>query len=312
MNDNPQWERQLLEKLAMASLVEQRRTRQWKIFFRLAWLVIIGAAVFGLFYTKDEVPGERLIGDGHTATLQLKGVIDSDNDTAEKLITGLNDAYRDKNTRGIIIQANSPGGSPVLSGMVYDEIRRQKKLHPAIPLYVVVEEVCASGCYYIAAAADKIFVDKASIIGSIGVLSDGFGFTGVMEKLGVERRLKTSGENKAMGDPFSPLNPKQEAIRQQLLDDIHQQFISAVKDGRGARLHNDPELFSGLIWLGTKSIPLGLADGYGTVHSVARDVIKSEKTVDYTPEDTFPSRFARRLGVEFSSGVKGLFDPRFF
>lgn len=312
MNDTPNWERQLVEKLAMAALVEQRRARRWKIFFRLVWLGIIGGLLATAFLRNEDKSAEALTGGGHTAVISLEGVIDSENNTAEKLSAALEDAYSDHGTRGIIIEANSPGGSPVLSGMAYDEIRRQKKLHPSIPVYVTVQEVCASGCYYIAAAADKIFVDKASIIGSIGVLSDGFGFTGLMDKLGVERRLKTAGENKAMGDPFSPTNPKQEAIRQQLLDDIHQQFIKAVKDGRGSRLKNDPQLFSGMVWIGEKGIPLGLADGLGSTRSVARDVIKAEKTVDYTQQDDLSSRVARKIGVEFAGGVRSLFNTRLF
>nr|WP_199065928.1 S49 family peptidase [Chromobacterium sp. ASV5] len=311
MSEHPNWERELLQKLASASLVEQRRSRQWKIFFRLIWLAIFGFIVVNLFMRGGEKAASGL-GGGHTAVIALDGAISSDNDSANKLIAGLNDAYGDGNTRGIIIAANSPGGSPALSGMAYDEIRRLKKLHPAIPVYVVVSEVCASGCYYIASAADKIYVDKASVIGSIGVLSDGFGFTGAMEKLGVERRLKTAGENKAMGDPFSPLNPKHEAIRQQLLDDIHQQFIQAVKAGRGPRLKDNPQLFSGMVWLGEKGIPLGLADGYGTVQSVARDIVKAEKTVDYTQQDDISSRVARRFGVEFAGGVKSLFNTQLF
>jgi protease-4 len=312
MNDTPNWERQLVEKLAMAAVVEQRRARRWKIFFRLVWLGIIGGLLATAFLRNEDKSAEALTGSGHTAVISLDGVIDSENNTAEKLSAALEDAYNDHGTRGIIIEANSPGGSPVLSGMAYDEIRRQKKAHPAIPVYVTVQEVCASGCYYIAAAADKIFVDKASIIGSIGVLSDGFGFTGLMDKLGVERRLKTAGENKAMGDPFSPVNPKQEAIRQQLLDDIHQQFIKAVKDGRGSRLKNDPQLFSGMVWIGEKGIPLGLADGLGNTRSVARDVIKAEKTVDYTQQDDLSSRVARKIGVEFAGGVRSLFNTRLF
>jgi len=312
MNDTPNWERQLLEKLAMASLVEQRRARRWKIFFRLLWLCLIGGLFATAYLRNQDKSAEKLSGDGYTAVISLDGVIDSENNTAEKLSEALEDAYADHNTKGIIIEANSPGGSPVLSGMAYDEIRRLKKLHPAIPLYVTVQEVCASGCYYIASAADKIFVDKASIIGSIGVLSDGFGFTGLMDKLGVERRLKTAGENKAMGDPFSPLNPKQEAIRQQLLDDIHQQFIQAVKDGRGKRLKDDPLLFSGMVWIGEKGIPLGLADGLGSTRSVARDVIKAEKTVDFTQQDDLSSRVARKIGVEFAGGVRTLFNTRLF
>ncbi|OHX14587.1 protease [Chromobacterium sphagni] len=313
MSDTPNWERQLLEKLATAALVEQRRARQWKIFFRLAWLMIIGVIVVSLFMRHEDKTGSGLAGgSGHSAVIKLDGVISSDNDSGEKLVEALDQAFRDRNTKGIIIEANSPGGSPVLSGMVYDEIRRLKKLHPPTPVYVVVSEVCASGCYYIAAAADKIFVDKASIVGSIGVLSDGFGFTGAMDKLGIERRLKTAGENKAMGDPFSPVNPKHEAIRQQLLDDIHQQFIQAVRDGRGKRLQNDPQMFSGMVWLGEKAIPLGLADGLGTVPSVARDVIKADKTVDYTQQDDFSSRVARRIGVQFAGGVKSLFNTELF
>ncbi|WP_374555389.1 S49 family peptidase [Aquitalea pelogenes] len=312
MNDTPNWERQLVEKLAMAALVEQRRARRWKIFFRLVWLGIIGGLLATAFLRNEDKSAEALTGGGHTAVISLEGVIDSENNTAEKLSAALEDAYGDSGTRGIIIEANSPGGSPVLSGMAYDEIRRLKKQHPAIPVYVTVQEVCASGCYYIAAAADKIFVDKASIIGSIGVLSDGFGFTGLMDKLGVERRLKTAGENKAMGDPFSPTNPKQEAIRQQLLDDIHQQFIKAVKDGRGSRLKSDPQLFSGMVWIGEKGIPLGLADGLGSTRSVARDVIKAEKTVDYTQQDDLSSRVARKIGVEFAGGVRSLFNTRLF
>jgi protease-4 len=304
------WERELLEKLAMASLVEQRRSRRWKIFFRLVWLAIALAVAAAVFWRDEDsaVAATR----PHTAIIRLDGVIDSENDSANKLIDGLQSALDDKGTRGVIIQANSPGGSPVLSGMVYDEILRQRRLHPAIPVYVVVEEVCASGCYYIAAAANKIFVDKASIVGSIGVISDGFGFTGLMDKLGIERRLKTAGENKAMGDPYSPLNPKQEAIRQNLLDSIHRQFIQAVKSGRGSRLRETPETFSGMIWLGEQAIGLGLADGTGNVASIARDVIKADKTLDYTPQDDLGSRFARRLGVQLAGGVRALFDTRFF
>ncbi|AUH51723.1 S49 family peptidase [Chromobacterium sp. ATCC 53434] len=312
MNNDPNWERQLLERLASAALIEQRRSRQWKIFFRLAWLAVIGFIAVSLFMRGEDKTGASLTGGGHSAVIELDGAISSENDSGKKMVEALESAFRDKGTKGVIIDANSPGGSPVLSGMVYDEIRRQKQRHADIPVYVVVSEVCASGCYYIASAADKIFVDKASIVGSIGVLSDGFGFTGAMEKLGIERRLKTAGENKAMGDPFSPQNPKHEAIRQQLLDDIHQQFIAAVRAGRGKRLKDDPQMFSGMVWLGEKAIPLGLADGYGTVASVARDVVKADKTVDFTRQDDFSSRVARRIGVEFAGGVKSLFNTELF
>ncbi|RXZ42503.1 S49 family peptidase [Crenobacter cavernae] len=310
MNQDPNWERQLVERLASAALVEQRRTRQWKIFFRLVWLALAALVVAAMWSSSD---GEKTgvgLGGAHTALVDLDGAIDSDSKTVDKLVEGMEAAYKSGNTRGIVIRANSPGGSPVLSGMAYDEIKRLKKQHPDIPVVVAIEEVCASGCYYIAAAADKIYADKASIVGSIGVLSSSFGFTGTLEKLGVERRLMTAGANKAMGDPFSPENPQHEAIRRELIDDIHKQFIAAVKVGRGSRLKSDPDLFSGRVWLGDKSMPLGLIDGIGSARSVARDVIKAENIVDYTPQDDLTSRFARRFGVSVSDGVRGLFSSR--
>lgn len=299
---DPQWERQVLEKLALASVTEQRRSRQWKLFFRLAWLVLAILLVVGILRQKDD--GETGLTNGeHAALLNLSGEISTENHTAERMIKGLQKAFKNSGTQAVIIRANSPGGSPVLSGMVNDEIRRLKTEQPNIPVYVVVEEVCASGCYYIASAADKIFVDKASIVGSIGVLSDGFGFSGAMEKLGIDRRLMTAGSHKAMADPFSPRKPEDEAIRQALLNDIHRQFIDAVKAGRGKRLKDDPAIFSGLYWLGEKSIPLGLVDGYGTVDSVARDLVKTEHVQDITPGEDFIDRFAKRFGVGLSLGL---------
>ncbi|MCW3479247.1 S49 family peptidase [Neisseriaceae bacterium JH1-16] len=309
MNEQPNWERSVVEKLATSALTEQRRARQWKIFFRLVWLLLTLMVIWAIFF-RDNDKVDALASSDHTALINLEGVIDSQSDVANKLIDGLEAAYKDSGTKGVIIRANSPGGSPVLSGLAYDEIRRLRKLHPTIPVYVVVEDVCASGCYYIASAADKIFVDKASIIGSIGVLQDGFGFTGAMEKLGVERRLLTAGENKAMGDPFSPVNPKQQEIVKTLLDDIHQQFISAVKQGRGGRLKADTDMFSGRIWIGEQGVPLGLADGLGSVRSVARDVIKADKLVDVTPEDDITRRVARRFGVSLGEGFRSLFETR--
>ena len=306
MEQEPHWERQLIEKLASAGLIEQRRTRRWKTFFRLMWLGVALLALYGLFST----PALENHNGAHTALVALDGVIDSESQSSGKLLEGLQQAYDDSNTRGIIIRANSPGGSPALSGMANDEIRRLKSLHPNIPLYVVVEEVCASGCYYIAAAADRIYVDKASLVGSIGVISEGFGFNKAMDKLGIERRLAIAGSNKGMGDPFSPQEPRQEAIRQSLLNDIHQQFIAVVKQGRGQRLKTDPELFSGRVWLGSGAVPLGLADGLGSVNSVAREVIKAETVVDFTPDDDFASRVARQVGVAFRGSVNSLFDLR--
>ncbi|MDN0084858.1 S49 family peptidase [Crenobacter sp. SG2305] len=311
MNEQPNWERSVIEKLAMSALTEQRRARQWKIFFRLIWLLLILVLLWAIF-VRDNEKVDALSSGEHTAVINLDGVIDSQNDIANKLIDGLEAAYKDSGTKGVIIRANSPGGSPVLSGLAYDEIRRLRKLHPTIPVYVVVEDVCASGCYYIASAADKIFVDKASIIGSIGVLQDGFGFTGAMTKLGIERRLLTAGENKGMGDPFSPVNPKQQDIIKTLLGDIHQQFITAVKQGRGNRLKADPDMFSGRIWIGEQGVPLGLADGMGSVRSVARDVIKADKLIDVTPEDDITRRVARRFGVSLGEGFRSLFETRLF
>lgn len=306
MEQDRTWERQLIEKLATASLTEQRRARRWKIFFRLTWLAVLAGFVSLMFVDMESRNNSKAMGQPHTAVISLDGAIDSESNVTAKMLDGLNAAYEDSNTRGIIIRANSPGGSPALSGMANDEILRLKKLHPKVPVYMVVEEVCASGCYYIAAAADRIYVDKASIVGSIGVISDGFGFDKAMDKLGIERRLATAGSNKGMGDPFSPKNPQQEAIRQGLLDEIHGQFIAVVKQGRGKRLADDPDLFSGRVWLGSSSIKLGLADGLGSVGSVARDVIKAEELVDFTPDDDLASRVARRIGVSFSGGVRAM------
>ncbi|UDM17314.1 S49 family peptidase [Vogesella sp. XCS3] len=306
MEQDRTWERQLIEKLATASLTEQRRARRWKIFFRLTWLAVLAGFIGLMFVDMESRNNSKAMGQPHTAVVSLDGSIDSESNVTAKMLDGLNAAYEDSNTRGIIIRANSPGGSPALSGMANDEILRLKKLHPKVPVYMVVEEVCASGCYYIAAAADRIYVDKASIVGSIGVISDGFGFDKAMDKLGIERRLATAGSNKGMGDPFSPKNPQQEAIRQGLLDEIHGQFIAVVKQGRGKRLADDPDLFSGRVWLGSSSIKLGLADGLGSVGSVARDVIKAEELVDFTPDDDLASRVARRIGVSFSGGVRAM------
>jgi len=218
-------------------------------------------------------------------------------------MSSLHDAYDDKNTKGIILRINSPGGSPVQAGIINDEIKRQKKLHPKIPVYAVVEDICASGGYYIAAAADKIYVDKASIVGSIGVLMDGYGFTEVMKKVGVERRLMTAGENKAMLDPFSPLNPKHQALAQAMLNEIHEQFKTVVRQGRGSRLKETPEIFSGLFWSGEESIKLGLADALGSADYVARDIIKEEKIVDFTSQEDFTSRIAKRIGASMAKAI---------
>lgn len=299
------WERKTLEKLAFASLAEQKTRRRWGIFFKLlgfAYLTVVLALAF------DWGDTEKLADGRHTALVQLKGVIDSSGEaSADKINSALRSAFEDKGTAGVILRINSPGGSPVQSGIINDEIRRLRSKYPDIPLYVVVEDVCASGGYYVAAAADKIFVDKASLVGSIGVLMDGFGFTGTMDKLGVERRLLTAGENKGFLDPFSPQDPKQKLMAQAMLGEIHKQFIDVVKKGRGQRLKETPDMFSGLVWTGARSIELGLADDFGTVSSVARDVIKAEKVMDYTQKENIAERFAKRFGADMVQGaVKAL------
>ena len=291
-----------------ATIREQRDARRWRIFFRLVWLLIFITLVAVLW--NGGVKADKALASRHTALVTLRGVIDADGDaSAEKINDALDAAFKDSATAAVILRINSPGGSPVQAGMINDEIKRLRGEFPDKPLYVVVDEVCASGGYYAAAAADQIFVDKASIVGSIGVLSDGFGFTGTMVKLGVERRLQTAGKNKGLGDPFSPETDEQKAHLQTMLDEIHRQFIKVVRDGRGKRLKESPDLFSGLFWTGTQSIELGLADGYGTVESVARDVVKAEVVVDYTEKQSISERFARRLGASIgSSFVGGLFD----
>lgn len=296
MAEEPNWERAVLEKLALAALKEQRSARQWGIFFKLlgfSIVLLIVATAFGWLDTSDTIPGGK-----HTAVVELNGVIEPDGRaSAENVIAGLQAAFKDKNTQGVILRINSPGGSPVQAGQINDEMRRLKGKYPNTPLYAVVEDVCASGGYYVAVAADKIFVDKASMVGSIGVIMDSFGLVGTMDKLGVERRVITAGENKAFLDPFSPLSPKHREYAQQMLDEIHRQFIDTVKAGRGVRLKETPELFSGLVWNGSKSIDIGLADALGSVDSVARDVIKAEEMVDYTVKEKLTDRIARRFGA---------------
>ncbi len=304
------WERDVLERLMFATLREQRDARRWRIFFRFVWMLIVMLIIASLWTSGSRATDKGSLSSGgkHTALVSLRGVIDADGEgSAEKINDSLQAAFRDSTTAGVILRINSPGGSPVQAGIINDEIKRLRSTYPDKPLYVVVEEMCASGGYYAAAAADRIFVDKASIVGSIGVLSDSFGLTGAMEKLGVERRLHTAGKNKGIGDPFSPETDEQKAHLQAMLDEIHQQFIQVVRDGRGKRLHETPDLFSGLFWTGAESIKLGLADGYGTVESVARDVVKAEDVVDYTEKQSLTERFARRFGASVGSSFAGGF-----
>ncbi|MCL4802313.1 MAG: S49 family peptidase [Burkholderiales bacterium] len=293
------WERDTLQKLAFEALAEQRRRRRWGIFFKLLGFAYLTFVLFALFDLRADA--DALRGTKHSALVDVAGVIQAkSNASADNVTAALQSAFKDKNTKGVILRVNSPGGSPVQSGIIYDEIRRLRGKYPDIPIYAVVEDICASGGYYIASAADRIYVDKASIVGSIGVLMDQFGFTETMEKLGVERRVLTAGENKAFLDPFSPLDPEHVAHAKAMLGDIHRQFIDVVKKGRGTRLKDSPELFSGLMWTGAKSVELGLSDALGSVDSVARDVIKAEEIVDYTRKENIAERFARRFGAAFA------------
>ena len=295
MAENENWERELITKLATAALKEQRRARLWGIFFKLLTFAYI---TFAVLIAIDWKGAADITGKKHTALVEVNGVISPGSEaSAEKLNAALQAAFEDKNTQGVVMRINSPGGSPVQSQTVYDEMRRLRKKYPDIPLYVVVEDICASGAYFIASAADRIYVGKASLVGSIGVLLNGFGFTGLMDKLGVERRLITAGENKGFLDPFSPMQEKDREYAKELAKEIHQQFITAVRDGRGKRLKEAPDLFSGLVWTGQKSIELGLADAVGSLDSVARDVIKAEEIVDYTQKDNIAEKFAKRFGA---------------
>lgn len=297
------WERDLLNRLAFASLNEERRRRRWSIFFRILFFVYLFAIFFMAIPDRDR-EGDGLLKTSHTAMVQVTGLIaDGTRANAETIIKGLRRAFKDKRTKGVVLRINSPGGSPVQSGIVYDEIMRLKKLHPDIKLYAVISDVGASGGYYIAAAADEIYVNQASVVGSIGVLMNGFGFVDSMKKLGIERRLLTAGDNKGMLDPFSPLKEKDVAYIQTVLEQIHQQFIKAVKDGRGARLKESAELFSGRFWTGAQGVELGLADGLGDVDYVAREVIGAENVVDFTAREEFWERFAERFGASVAQGL---------
>lgn len=302
------WEREVLEKLAFATLREQRARRRWGIFFKFMTLALI---IFGLWLGLGPSVADMESVGPHTALIKIDGTIEAKGaGDAETVIASLTKAYADPGSVGLILQINSPGGSPVQAGMINDEITRLRKKYPQKPLYVVVNEVCASGGYYVAAAAERIYVNKASIVGSIGVLMDGFGFTGTMEKLGVERRLLTAGENKGFMDPFSPENETQKEYVLGMLNEIHQQFIDVVRQGRGKRLKDAPEIFSGLVWSGAQSVELGLADGFGTVESVARDEFNSSNIVDYTQREGLSDRVLRKFGAAAgTSAVKALSMP---
>lgn len=289
-----------LEALAREMMAERRSERRWRVFFRLAWLALVLAVVWAFLLNRSH---SNVPSGPHTALVELRGEISADSDaSAEQMIAGLRSAFEDSGARAVVLRINSPGGSPVQSGIINDEIHRLKTLHQK-KVYAVVEEVCASGAYYVAVAADEIYVNKASIVGSIGVLMDGFGFAGLMDKLGVERRLITAGDNKGMLDPFTAQDPRQRAYAQAMIDQVHQQFIQVVREGRGQRLKESADTFSGLFWNGEQAVALGLADKFGSLDYVAREVIKAEEVIDYTPRDNVAERLAKRFGASIGAGA---------
>ncbi len=297
------WEQETIEKVLLETVKEQRRARRWRIFFRLLIIVIIVGGISTAKFSKDEVGDSEK--DPQVAVINFKGVISDETQNYKQVMDGLNTALKDKNTVGVIIRANSPGGSPVYSDILNQDITRLRKLYPKKPIYVVVEEVCASGCYYAAAAADSIYANPSSIVGSIGVIYTGFGATDAMKKLGVDSRLLISGKNKAMGYPFVPENKEQTEMQQQMLDEIHTLFINAVKQGRGNKLaESNPDLFSGRYWIGQDALKLGLIDGFGSVNSIARDKFKSENLVDFTPDEDPFDKVAKKLGVTMVDSAK--------
>jgi len=301
------WERKVLEDLAFASIKEQRRSRRWGIFFKLLGFGYLFLLI-GLMMSSDDVLKAKT--GKHTALINVQGVIANDAEaSADYVVTGLRNAFEDKNTVGVIMRINSPGGSPVQSGYINDEIKRLRGKYPDIPFYAVISDIGASGAYYIAAAADKIYADKASIVGSIGVRMDSFGFVEAMRTIGVERRLLTAGEHKALLDPFSPEEPFAREHLQRMLDQIHQQFVAVVEAGRGDRLKDEPDLFTGLIWTGEEALKLGLVDELGSASYVAREVIKEDNLVDFTKKQDVWKRLSDRLGAGVAkalmAGVRG-------
>jgi protease IV len=289
-----------LELAARELLRERRSERRWRIFFRMVWLGLALAIAWALLAQRMHMSAPA---GPHTALVEIRGEIDSESEAnAESLVAALTSAFEDAGAQAVVLRINSPGGSPVQAGIVNDEIRRLKALHDK-KVYAVVEEVCASGAYYIAVAADDIYVDKASLVGSIGVLMDGFGFVGLMDKLGIERRLLTAGDNKGMLDPFSPQDERQRAYAKVMIDQVHQQFIKVVRDGRGQRLKETPETFSGLFWNGEEAVRSGLADHFGSLDYVAREVIKAPEVIDYTPKENVAERLAKRFGASVGAGA---------
>ncbi len=299
------WERRVIERLARSAIDEQRRSRRWGIFFKLLGFAYLLAIL--VVYLPPDWSAAELQGGRHTALVDIRGVIGADQPAnAQDIVASLRKAFADKGTAAVVLRINSPGGSPVQAGIVNDEIGRLRSLHPDIPVYAVVEDVCASGGYYVAVAADAIYADKASLVGSIGVLMDGFGFVEAMKRLGIERRLLVAGEHKGFLDPFSPLSEDDRRRVQAMLEAIHRQFIAVVRKGRGDRLVDDDTLFSGLVWTGEQAVDLGLVDGLASLDKVARDIVHAERVVDYTKRELTLERLAERLGTRLLAGVAGM------
>lgn len=296
---SPDWEQHTLQKLLFATLKEQRRRRRWGIFFKILFFLYL-FLILMLVWPTDSLPNPNRQ-KPHIALIDIDGIISSEGSAnADNVITGLKDAFKDSNTKSIILRINSPGGSPVQAADIYSELRYLRGEHKNIKVYVVCSDVCASAAYYIAAGGDQIYANPASLVGSIGVLLDGFGFVDTMQKLGVQRRLLTAGDHKGFMDPFSPMNPNDAHYAQAMLDAVHQQFIQSVEQGRGDRLKQNPDTFSGLVWTGSQALPLGLIDGFGDINSVSRDIIKNDNIVDYTYKPGYLEQFANRFGASFS------------
>ena len=296
----------IVQRLAFAAINEQRRSRRWRIFFLILTFIYLTPIVLLTLDINDmNFSGmKKGSSEKHTALVRMNGVIAGDSEaSAENIISGLQDAFADKNTAGVILEINSPGGSPVQSAYIYDEMMRLKKEHEDIPLHVVVTDIAASGGYFVASAADNIYVNKSSLVGSIGVRMDSFGLVGLIDKLGIERRLLTAGEHKGLLDPFLPQNEVEKQHLQTMLDQVHKHFIDAVEQGRGDRLKKSPELYSGLVWSGEEAIKLGLVDGYGSADQVARDVIKQETIVDFSNKELLLDRIANRVGASFGASI---------
>lgn len=306
-NDNADY-KSIVQRLAFAAINEQRRSRRWRIFFLMLFFAYI--TILGIMLMDSGGDLQKSTGGKHTALVKMPGIIASgEKSGAETVIAGLESAFKHKETAGVILEINSPGGSPVQSAYIYDEIRRLRREHESIPIYVVVADIAASGGYFVAAAADRIYVNKSSLIGSIGVRMDNFGFVELMKKVGIERRLLTAGENKGLFDPFLPEQASQKAHLQQMLNEVHQHFIDAVKQGRGDRLSIQSDLFSGLIWTGERAIELGLVDEFGTTKSVARDVIKAETVIDFTSAGNLIDRIAERIGAVVAQQMQVYLRP---